>query len=199
MLSGPLPAQVDAFRPFVRNEDMSGTIVLERMPRLLEYLVTPERSAPVEGELHFSRSEDGLRRIKGRLQAVLSMSCQRCLEPVAVEIDTRLDLLVVSDEAALSALSVEQDALLCGETEFDLLGAVEDELILGLPLVPRHEGGDCRPQSMQSSEGGSDAAARKADTAASGPFAALGKLKGTLKNRQKGSQTEDPQNPDEPG
>ena len=188
MLSGPLPAQVDAFRPFVRNEDMSGTIVLERMPRLLEYLVAPERSAPVEVALHFSRSEDGQRRLKGRLQAGLSMSCQRCLEPVAIELDTRLDLLVVKDEAALSALSVEQDALLSGETELDLLGAVEDELILGLPLVPRHEGRDCRPHSMQRNAGGSDVTSSKADTEPSGPFAALGKLKGTLKDNQKDNQ-----------
>lgn len=221
MSSAPLPAHVDAVRFFARNADMSGTIALERMPRLSEYLLDTEQTAPITAELHFSRTEGGQRLLSGHLAGRFRMRCQRCLEPVAVDLDTRLDLLVARSESELAALASEQDALLCDEEEFDLLGTLEDELILGLPLVPRHDRGDCgQLASRQTEAAGSDPLSGADDAGAEGasaergagssgtgkgPFAELEKLKGMLdkSSPDKGAPAKDPENkaqdPDESG
>lgn len=188
---------------------MSGTIALERMPRLAEYLLDPEQTAPVTADLHFSRTEDGQRLMNGHLAGRFSMRCQRCLEPVVVELDTRLDLLVARSESELSAIAAEQDVLLCEESNLDLLGTLEDELILGLPLVPRHDSGDCGQLALRQAEGAGSTPLSGADAAGTaggvdagagdsgpgdsrtgkGPFAELERLKGTL---NKGTFSKDP-------
>jgi uncharacterized protein len=52
-------------------------------------------------------------------------------------------------------LSDESDDVnsILAEHEFDLIGFVEDELLLSLPMIPKHDEGVCtRPESIIDSE-----------------------------------------------
>jgi uncharacterized protein len=73
-------------------------------------------------------------------EARLSLQCQRCLGPVPVALDVRRSFLFVADEdaAALADADSEHDVLALTRA-LDLRELVEDELVLALPLVPRHE------------------------------------------------------------
>jgi uncharacterized protein len=73
-------------------------------------------------------------------RACVWMTCQRCLQPVAVpvEIDRRLRFVRGEDEAARLDAESEDDVLELERT-LDLPALVEDELLLALPLVPRHD------------------------------------------------------------
>ena len=105
-------------------------------------------------------------------RAELTMQCQRCLTPVMTPLLAERDFLFVADEATAEAMDEESDAdVLVISRDFDVLSLVEDELILALPLVPRH---DVCPRHLpaQAADEAFDAASERPN-----PFAALAALK----------------------
>jgi uncharacterized protein len=109
-----------------------------------------------------------------QLQArtTLRLSCQRCLRPMSVMLDIRPGLRFVHGEEQAERLDEdsEEDVLALG-APLDLRELIEDELILALPLVPRH---DSCPQPLPMTAGDADDAA---DDRPAHPFAALAALR----------------------
>lgn len=72
--------------------------------------------------------------------ASLPMTCQRCLEPVDVPLAVDRSFRFVADEATAAAQDDEsEEDVLAISRSFDLPGLVEDELLMEVPVVPRHE------------------------------------------------------------
>jgi uncharacterized protein len=77
-----------------------------------------------------------------RLQAsaVLPLTCQRCLGPVDVPVAVDRPFRFVADEpTALAQDDSSEEDLLALSRSFDLIELVEDELLMDLPVAPRHE------------------------------------------------------------
>ena len=73
-------------------------------------------------------------------RAHLPMVCQRCLEPMSQALEVDRHFRFVSNEQAAEAEDdLAEEDLLVASTSYDALTLIEDELILALPLVPRHE------------------------------------------------------------
>ena len=110
--------------------------------------------------------------LRGRFVAPLQ--CQRCLAPIEVPVSIERRFRLERDARAVELDPLDEDGfdLLLGAERFDVLGLVEDEALLALPLVPVHP--SC-------SLPGHDAAAPAPD-APPHPFAALQALRGS-KNR----------------
>jgi uncharacterized protein len=73
-------------------------------------------------------------------QTRLSLVCQRCLGPVETPIAAERSFLFVAGEDAAAQLDADtEDDVLAMTRALDLRLLVEDELLLALPLVPRHE------------------------------------------------------------
>ena len=107
-------------------------------------------------------------------QACVNMRCQRCLGALAVPLDLDRWIRFVRDAAEAEALDAElEDDVLELERHMDLRELVEDELLLALPLVPRH---DACPQPLPSGAG-DDQATDAAQAERPNPFAALAQLK----------------------
>jgi uncharacterized protein len=71
---------------------------------------------------------------------VLSLTCQRCLGPVDVPVSVGRSFRFVQDEAvAMAEDDSSEEDLLALSRSFDLLELVEDELLMDLPVAPRHE------------------------------------------------------------
>lgn len=80
-------------------------------------------------------------------QARAHLSCQRCLQPVEEDLVLDRWFHFVRDEELAASLDAEsEDDVLSLGGRLDLLDLIEDELLLALPLVPRHE--HC-PQPLQ--------------------------------------------------
>lgn len=75
-----------------------------------------------------------------RARASLRLQCQRCLGPVdeRVEVDRLLRFVPGEQQAAALDIDSEDDVLELTPA-LDLRELAEDELLLALPLVPRHE------------------------------------------------------------
>lgn len=70
----------------------------------------------------------------------LPMECQRCLRPVDEGVVVQRSVRFVSNEETAAELDADsEDDVLVLSRAFDLRWWIEDELILELPLVPRHE------------------------------------------------------------
>jgi uncharacterized protein len=106
--------------------------------------------------------------------AEVTLQCQRCLHPMteALAVDRRFLFAATPEEAERLDEEIEDDVLVTSRA-FDLLALVEDELILALPLVPRH---DVCPKPLPMSAGEIDAAG---GDPAEHPFAALRRLRPT--------------------
>ena len=108
-----------------------------------------------------------------RADAVLSLTCQRCLGPVDVAVAIDRDFRFVADEATAEAEDDEsEEDLLVTSRSFDLVALIEDELLMDLPLVPQHA--TC-PHPPVRSVADPDF---EEESPKENPFAVLGRLKG---------------------
>lgn len=108
-----------------------------------------------------------------KVRALFPMQCQRCLTPVDVPLEVERSFRFVSDEATAEALDDESDEdLLAISREFHLRELIEDELLMALPLVPRHE--EC-PTEVPLASSDDDFEAANAEKP--NPFAALASLR----------------------
>lgn len=80
-------------------------------------------------------------------RATVPMRCQRCLGIVDIGLDVDRAFLFASDEDEAARLDEDQDDdLLVVSRAFNLIDLLEDELILALPIVPRHD--SCAPPAQ---------------------------------------------------
>lgn len=164
MLKGSLPEKVDHRKLAREGASLTGTMALGRFARLAETLL--HRRGNVEVTLEFARGKGQNTRIVGDASAEVAVTCQYCLEEMTLPLSATFDVLVVSSTEALVALPQGQDGLVCESEDLLLTDVVEDELIVSLPMVPRHESGDCADLS-----GYSDDDVEEGDTHR--PFASL--------------------------
>lgn len=188
--SGP-PRRARRFDPrvldvaaFCRNSgELGGELALASLPRLASSLVQGDDAAPVpplawraRGVLRPAGVGEPQPWIELEARAPARLQCQRCLQPVDVALEVARPIRFVEGEDEAARLDEEgEDDVLALTHRLDLLGLLEDELILALPLVPRHE--RCPvplpAAPMQDAGSGGDASAEERPN----PFAALARLR----------------------
>ena len=162
--SSRLKRITDAFRFAKEGRVLEGTLPLSALERLHDLL------AVVEGEVTFrlegSKGARGEYLLQLVVTGVIPLLCQRCLKAVPYDLDVDNLLELVPEGAELSQDELEDDTrdFLPVANELDVAEFVEDEILLALPVAPRHE--KC------GLPGAADAGERI------NPFAALSGLKG---------------------
>lgn len=167
-MSSRLPVRVDPWRLADQGKTLEGRYPLAEMPRLAPLLADTE--AEVAFRLSFGRDPQGRPVVRGEVEAVLSLICQRCLEPLAHTVRSRFVLGLVTSIAEAKKLPDTYESLLAEEDTVSPRDLVEEELLLALPAVPRHAE-RCSPTSES---GG--ARAEREDKSAASPFAVLARL-----------------------
>lgn len=170
----PLKLDVAAFAE--AGAELQGEWPLSDLLRLTAGAVTAA-DIPAEPVAWQARGET--RKVGGARQpwlhlaahARLLLPCQRCLQPVAQDLEVdRWIRFVEGEEQAAEMDEESEDDVLALPRSLDLRWLVEDELILELPLVPRHE--DCSPPVQLAAPEEEETVAEKPN-----PFAALAALK----------------------
>jgi uncharacterized protein len=133
---------------------LGGQCAVGSLSRLAS-LVLPDAEASVAWDAIGERRQGPDRRaqrwVRLRVQSPVRMTCQRCLEPVALDLRVDRALRFVPTEAEAEALDLDSDDdVLAASHRLDLIGLVEDELVLALPTVPRHE--SCLPPRLADPE-----------------------------------------------
>ena len=168
------PSHLDVEVFAAEAAELSGQWPVSRLHRVAESL-----AAAATGEDGVTWSARGERRaarggasqtwLHVRAASRLALECQRCLKPVLVAIQVERNFLFVQGEELAAQLDAEtDDDVLAMPRALDLQALVEDELLLAMPLVPRHD--VCpEPLPVRIDE--------ETDDDAPHPFAALAALK----------------------
>jgi uncharacterized protein len=137
----PLLRQADPRKFAQQGVSIEGFILISELPRLVD-AVESSASESALGEvlvhLDFKVNEEGKKVVKGQIKANLTLVCQRCLEPVALAVESDLALGIVWDEEAAQELPESLDPWITGEGLADLYDMVEEEVLLSLPAVAYH-------------------------------------------------------------
>jgi len=84
-------------------------------------------------------------RLRVKIRTALHLECQRCLEGFWQKIDISAQFVLLDSPQEVEDFPIDnlvEDALLQSDT-FDLMEFIEDEVLLALPLVPKHPQGEC--------------------------------------------------------
>lgn len=139
-MSNALPEAVDAWRMVSGRRIFEGRIRLDSMPRLAMYLADAEGQC--EYLLEFDRDATGIACLQVRAEARLPLVCQRTLERFELPVSIRQRLGLIRSEAEEAGLPEGCEPMLVPpDGMLRPADAIEDELILAVPVVPVSECG----------------------------------------------------------
>ena len=118
---------------------LEGTLAISSLERLQDLLV--EVSGEVSFRLHGFKGERGEHLLHLVVTGLLPLACQRCLEAIPFDLDVDSLLEIVPEGADMSQDELEDDTrdFLPVAGELNVAELVEDEILLALPVAPRHE------------------------------------------------------------
>ncbi|MGB1261404.1 MAG: 23S rRNA accumulation protein YceD [Cognaticolwellia sp.] len=141
-----LPITIDPSRSAQRKLVCEGYFEVSGMNRLLA--VCHAHSEQVQVNVNFSVDEVGLVVISGTASATVALTCQRCTEEFELALEVEFTFSPVKNAEAAAELPSYYDAIELDENgEVNLRELVEDELLLAIPLIPRHAIKDCQAPS----------------------------------------------------
>lgn len=170
-----LPEHIEPLRLARSQRLMQGCLPLSRMPRLAESL--EDSDGDINIELEFDVDKSGISWMKGHLSCTLSLRCQRCMQTLLMPVDTTFRLAIIESETEIEHLSEEYEPLLLDDALVSVAELVEDELLLSLPIVPKHDSKDCNAANFDEihNDGLTETVSEPEEK--KNPFAALADLK----------------------
>lgn len=162
---------IDSF-DFARAEErLDGSVAVERLKRLEDVLHDTE--GRLDYSLRGTRDERNRPQLAVTVAGHVHLQCQRCLGLLDYDVAVDNTLLLVERGTPHDPQWDDPDApdVLEASTELDVLLLIEDEILLSLPIAPRHAEGTCESRL-----------GRENSAATSKPFAQLEALKGSRKN-----------------
>ena len=108
-------------------------------PRLRDALQADTGS--IRYELRGVPEEQGHPALQLRLEGVLQLVCQRCLGALEFPFRIETSLLLAASQAEIDAEPIEPlgPERIVAEREMPVRDLIEDELLLAIPIAPRHE------------------------------------------------------------
>ncbi|MFD1807011.1 23S rRNA accumulation protein YceD [Pasteurella oralis] len=137
-----LPLTVDPVKDAQRRLDYDGYYAINQLERLSESVSKVLSDAQVR--LSFFIDPQKLVVMKGQATVDIEVVCQRCQKAFMQTIDCTFCYSPVANLDQADVLPEIYEPIEFNEFgEIDLLGTVEDELILSLPIVPLHSSEHC--------------------------------------------------------
>jgi uncharacterized protein len=173
----------------------AGAVRVPQLPRMLNEVPAdaPDRDTvftwQAEGSTQPELQDDGAEAPQPYLRLAVHGSvwieCQRCLSPYSQHLDVDATYRIVDTEEEADEFPLDDDEVevIVGSRQFDLVDLIEEELLLALPLVPKHEKCPEVHESLVSGAEGTEGADGDQEGEAGdepdrpNPFAALEKLK----------------------
>jgi len=150
---------------------LTGSVAAAALPRLAEQL--DDAGSSIQYEVAGFLDDRGRSALRLKLVGMLELRCQRCLGALPIRIDAQRDIVLVpgADEFAPFDDEDESTDIIPAVARLDLRALLEDEVLLCLPVAPRHAEGECRAGAPAVE------AAAEVKPAPASPFAVLAKLK----------------------
>ncbi len=169
-----IPSSINVAEAVSQLRQFSGPLAAAQLPRLTEAVLALE--GPMTVRLRCLDDIGSLGRVAGQLQGQVQLTCQRCLQAMSWPLAADADWTLVASEAEEERLLDSCDPVLIHEGQLALHEAIEDELLMALPIAPMCALENC-PNKSRANDGevGDN---RRPGEARPSPFAAL---KGQIK------------------
>ena len=158
----------DPFRFAAESRSVEGKLAAADLLRLSDALASAESVLEWQFEGSMVEGAQGLEpRLRLRVEGELELCCQRCLGGLKwpLRVDTLLQPVRSGQEIPEEELENDEVDAIEIEGELDVLALLEDDILLALPIAPRHQVCEApRPEGGTSKES---------------PFAALASLRGS--------------------
>lgn len=157
----------------------AGFLSIPDMPRVAKEAssINPGDGFDWSVQTHFEESpgSDPLQVLDLALNGRLNLVCQRCLQDCAVDLDEKRRFILVLTEEEADAYPIEDEDVepLVVNQHFNLLETIEDEILLSLPLIPKHPDGFCEPHASTFGDEGTQVASDEREN----PFNILKNMK----------------------
>ncbi|CAH2772963.1 MAG: FIG01269488: protein, clustered with ribosomal protein L32p [uncultured Caballeronia sp.] len=199
-LASPADLRVLDIYEFAKSgRQAAGALRVSQMLRMLAEVPAdvPDRGTvftwQAEGSTQPELQDDGTEAPQPYLHLAVHGSvwlmCQRCLSPYSqhLDVDATYRIVATEEEADEYPLDDDEVEVIVGSRQFDLVDLIEEELLLSLPLVPKHNvcpevhesllPGDADDESDKSGERESGERGVADEDEKPNPFAVLEKLK----------------------
>lgn len=137
--SDRLPVQIDPFRLAQAGREYDGNIPLAHFKRLGQLLTQNEGQVRLGLKFGIDTVGVELCYMRGHIQTDLMIQCQRCLEPMKHHVDIDFSLAFVNREHEAEAIPAPYEPYVVEQLPVTLIDLIEDEILLALPGIPRHE------------------------------------------------------------
>ncbi|MCX7143958.1 MAG: DUF177 domain-containing protein [Proteobacteria bacterium] len=129
------PAAIDGLA-FARSAaTLQGRLGLESLPRLAQSGCSASvLDFVLKGEIN-ERGRPGLRLV---VDGSVRLECQRCLDSLDLPLHLVAELQFAASDEEIGAADDDAERILAGR-EMSITALVEDEVLLALPMVPKHE------------------------------------------------------------
>jgi uncharacterized protein len=133
-------------RPFIdsldfaqRGEELRGEVPIAELPRLKDMLADFEGT--VSYVLRGLYDKDGKPQLELMLDGLCILRCQRCLDRLEYPVSLVSKLRQVTDEEASDDDEMDNIPV---DKHLDVLSLIEEEMLLSLPIAPKHALGECQ-------------------------------------------------------
>ena len=119
-----------------REAVLSGEVELRKLTRLRECVHSARGN--IQTSLKFHRQANSIVTVDLTFETVLELTCQRCLEPLVQNVSEQVSLVLLEPGSMGEEVAREGEAVVLMDGKLSPAALLEDELILSLPIVPRH-------------------------------------------------------------
>ncbi|CAB3753406.1 DUF177 domain-containing protein [Paraburkholderia humisilvae] len=147
------PRQFDLFEFARSGRQAAGVVRISQLPRMLNEVPAEvpadERDTAftwqAEGSTQPELQDDGTEGPQPYLRLAVHgaawLECQRCLAPYEQAFHVDAIYRIVGTEAEAEEFPLDEDEVdvIVGSRQFNLVELIEEELLLSLPLVPKHD------------------------------------------------------------
>ncbi len=180
MTNPQLPDFIAPYRLADREGIVEGTVRPELLPRVSAAVLGLD---DVSARARFWQSDEGDRLVQGTVSAQVEVTCERCLGPMKMGLESEFLLVMVTEEAQLSSVPKKYEPwLVVPGDEVPIADLLEDTMLLALPPFPMHPEGECRIKTSfgdAEDETSASAAPEKPN-----PFSVLADLKDGRKKQE---------------
>ncbi len=169
-----LPVEVDPFRLAEARRLLQGDIPLAQMKRLLPLLASD--TGTVRVSLEFGIDSMDVVHLVGNIQADLALICQRCLEPMAWPLQLDLALAFIHPDEDEAGIPGPYEPYVVETLPIRLTDMIEDEIILALPSIPRHEMTECSASQWIQDEATAAKESAEGEKQTDNPFSVLAEM-----------------------
>lgn len=136
-----LPTQIDPRKLALQGNLLEGFVNATDLPRLASSVSAI--CGPLEASVQFELDESKAKVARGSAKVPVEAVCQRCLDPVEVNVQADFAVQVIWSEEHLNRVAANYEPWLVVDKMANLNELLEDEILLALPLVNYHATGQC--------------------------------------------------------